>query len=116
MKDKNMESCKDLSNKVKILLVKKGIQLVLNNGQILSVDSNEQIKQGECALVKMEKEKDCKELESNTWTFVHASDHQNINMQDPYFYIEMPYGDLRPRLVFEKECNNSNHTRLRAIT
>ena len=36
----------------------------------------------------MEKDKDQRELDHNTWTFVHASDHKNINSHDPYFYIE----------------------------
>lgn len=67
-------------------------------------------------MVKMDPTKDAKDLDQNTWTLVHASDHKNINMHDPYFYVELPYGDLRPRLAFEKDTGGGNYSRLRAIT
>ena len=64
----------------------------------------------------MEASKEHKDLDQNTWTVVHASDHKSINTHDPYFYIEQPYGDLRPRLAFDKDNCGGNYSRLRAIT
>ena len=44
VKDKSFQGNKDFAYSVKILLVKKGIQLVLNNSNVLAIDSPEQIK------------------------------------------------------------------------
>lgn len=60
----------------------------MNNTGVLAVDSSEQIRQGESALVKIDLGKDPKVTDANIWTFTHAQDHKNINTHDPYFYIE----------------------------
>jgi len=48
---------------------------------------------------------------SNTWTFKHCG----YNATDSYFFIEMPYGEMRPRLGFQR-ANPQTSSKLIAIS
>ena len=45
------------------------------------------------------------------WALKHASQ----NAQDPFFFVEVPYGEMRPRLAYQREAPQTS-SKLAAIS
>ena len=86
---------KQMSASIRIYLCKNGLQFGRDQS-LFSVDSRHQVNQGDSANVIIDHK--AKECDQNVWTLQHCATLDANGRHDPYFFIEMPYGDIRPRL------------------
>ena len=102
----------NITDSIKFVLCPGGVKIGRDDLQLsLLTLSNDQkqIEQGENASVKVDYKHD--DNINSIWTFEHAGENHN----DPYFFVEMTYGDNRPRLAYQSH-NPASSTKLCAIT
>ena len=87
-----------MSDKLNFTLTEKGLKIGKDDIQmslLTSTGDTNKIEQGENASVKMDYKID--DNINSFWTL----EHEGENLNDPYFFVDMTYGDIRPRLAYQ---------------
>lgn len=88
---------KNMTPNVKFTLCPKGLKIGRDDVQLATQTGQNELDQGQSAPIKIDYKHD--DHPSSTWTLKRAGE----NAQDPFFFVEMPYGEMRPRLAYQKE-------------